>query len=97
MNKNKLLLSIIIFILTVFSVAFAVETNCPNLVLIDGTNGRVIYEKNAYEHVAPASTTKIMTAILVLEKGKKTDIVTASYDAIMSLPSRRKYGCHPSW
>ncbi|MBR3280894.1 MAG: hypothetical protein IKI57_03485 [Clostridia bacterium] len=46
-----------------------------------------MYEKEAYTHVPPASTTKIMTAILVLENGKITDRVTASYDAIMSVPS----------
>lgn len=28
-----------------------------------------------------------MTAILVLEKGKITDRVTASYDAVLSVPS----------
>lgn len=87
MKIFRLLLSIITTILILSSVAFAIETNCPNIILIDASNGRTIYEKNAFEHVAPASTTKIMTAILVLENGKLDDMVTASYDAIMQVPS----------
>ena len=34
----------------------------------------------------PASTTKILTAILVIENSNLDDLVTASYDAIMSIP-----------
>lgn len=47
-------------------------------VLIDGDNGRVLYEKNGYEVRAMASTTKIMTLILALEYGNLDDIVTIS-------------------
>ena len=36
-------------------------------VLMDGTSGRVLYGKNAEEPRAMASTTKIMTCILILE------------------------------
>ena len=39
-------------------------------ILYDVTNGRVLFEKNADEKLAPASTTKLMTALLVLEKSK---------------------------
>ena len=35
----------------------------------------------------PASTTKIVTAILVLENHSLDEKVTASYDAVMSIPS----------
>ncbi len=38
-------------------------------VLIDGDTGIVLYEKNAYEQRAMASTTKIMTALLTIEAG----------------------------
>ncbi|WP_317853869.1 D-alanyl-D-alanine carboxypeptidase family protein [Chakrabartyella piscis] len=50
-------------------------------VLIDGSNGRILYEKNADTELAMASTTKIMTAILVLELGDMKDIVTISQNA----------------
>lgn len=36
-------------------------------VLMDGASGRVLYEKNGYEAMANASTTKILTCILALE------------------------------
>lgn len=36
-------------------------------ILIDGKTGKVLYEKNADQKAYPASTTKIMTALLVLE------------------------------
>lgn len=37
-------------------------------VLIDAKNGNVLYEKNSDKKMYPASTTKIMTALLALEK-----------------------------
>ena len=46
--------------------------------LMDATNQRVLYEKNGYEVLPMASTTKIMTAILALEYGNLEDEVTVS-------------------
>lgn len=46
--------------------------------LLDASNNRVLYEKNGYEVLPMASTTKIMTAILALEYGNLEDIVTVS-------------------
>lgn len=54
--------------------------------LILGT-GKVLYEKNARDKRYPASTTKIMTAILALEHRSLTDTATVSYDAIFTVPS----------
>lgn len=42
----------------------------------------VVYAKNLYEKLYPASTTKILTAILVLENGNLDDIVTVSEMAV---------------
>ena len=53
-------------------------------VLIDADSGRILYEKNGQEFLANASTTKIMTCILALEKGNLKDVVTvSSYAASM--------------
>lgn len=49
--------------------------------LMDATNNRVLYEKNGYEVLPMASTTKIMTAILALEYGNLEDEVTISKKA----------------
>ncbi len=47
-------------------------------VLIEKDSKRVLYEKNAHEKMAMASTTKIMTCIVAIESGKLDEIVTIS-------------------
>ena len=49
--------------------------------LYDAEAGRVLYEKNGYEQMAMASTTKIMTLLIALEQGNLEDIVTVSKNA----------------
>lgn len=61
--------------------------NAESAILIDGDTGKVLYEKSAYEKRAPASTTKIVTALLALEHCKTTDIATVTSEAITSVPS----------
>ncbi|MFR6065720.1 MAG: D-alanyl-D-alanine carboxypeptidase family protein [Eubacterium sp.] len=56
-------------------------------ILMCADTGDIIYEKNAYEHVSPASVTKLMSMLLVLEaidSGKITleDKVTAGENAV---------------
>lgn len=46
--------------------------------LMDASNGRVLYEKNGYEKLPMASTTKIMTCIYTIEHGNLDDLVTIS-------------------
>lgn len=46
--------------------------------LMDADSGRVLYDKNADEVRAMASTTKIMTLIVALEYANENDIVTVS-------------------
>ena len=55
----------------------------PSAVLLDAATGTVLYESNARERLAPASVTKVMTMLLVMEAidgGKIAweDMVTAS-------------------
>ena len=56
-------------------------------VLIDSSTGKILYGKNENGKLYPASTTKILTAIIAIEHCKPTEKITASYDAVMSLPS----------
>ncbi|WP_242966908.1 D-alanyl-D-alanine carboxypeptidase family protein [Desulfosporosinus sp. FKA] len=46
--------------------------------LIDVQSGQTLFAKNPDEQLAPASTTKIMTGLLAIERGNLNDIVTAS-------------------
>lgn len=50
-------------------------------ILIDAQTGKVLYSKNKDEKMHPASTTKVMTAILLLEKGNLQDKVKISKSA----------------
>ena len=47
-------------------------------IVMDMESGRVLYEKNAHSQRAIASTTKILTSIIAIEKGNLEDIVTVS-------------------
>ena len=49
--------------------------------LMDPVNGQVLYEKNADEKIYPASTTKILTAIIAIESGKMNYLVTFPLEA----------------
>ncbi len=51
----------------------------------ESTTGEIVFEQNADEKLFPASTTKIMTAILALEYGNLSDTVTVSQNAVKSL------------
>ena len=54
------------------------ELYAKSAVLMDAKTGRVLYEKNGYERLPMASTTKIMTCIIALENADPETIVTAS-------------------
>lgn len=53
---------------------------------MDNKTNSVLYSKNENQRVYPASTTKILTAIIVLENCKLDDVVTASYNSVMGIP-----------
>ncbi|MDH7487566.1 MAG: D-alanyl-D-alanine carboxypeptidase family protein [Anaerolineae bacterium] len=44
--------------------------------LADARTGAVLFQRNAHQRLPPASTTKIMTALLALERGDLADMVT---------------------
>src|SRR5471030_416968 len=52
------------------------EINAEGCVLIDASTGEVLYGKNEEKVLEPASTTKVMTAIITLEKCKLDEEVT---------------------
>lgn len=53
-------------------------------IVMEVKTGKILYEKNAHKILEPASTTKIMTAILALEKGNMADMVTADEEATLA-------------
>lgn len=56
--------------------AEAVSVSAEAAILMDADSGEVLYEKNADSHMLIASTTKLMTALVVLECARMQDVVT---------------------
>ena len=56
-------------------------------VLLDAATGQVLYGKNENQQFYPASITKVMTALLVLEHCNLNDVVTFSASATTNLES----------
>lgn len=99
MNKFKFLLSLLMPVLAAaavmaYSNSIAITAPLPppgtiarSAVLIDADDNGVLFGKNEDEKVPPASTTKIMTAILALESGKLDEPITISENAVTVEPS----------
>lgn len=93
----RLILKFVIIIITflIFQMLFTItslassdelQIGSPSCILIESSTGEILYEKNSNEKRFPASTTKIMTAILTVENCKLTDVATASHNAVYSVP-----------
>jgi len=83
----KRLLTLAIILMLIISNTGIAYAEPPSLdagayILIDAQTGDVLCEKNSSESLYPASTTKIMTAILALENGDPEEVLTASQSAI---------------
>jgi D-alanyl-D-alanine carboxypeptidase (penicillin-binding protein 5/6) len=59
------------------SLLLAVDVTAQSAIVIDGGSGRVLWEKDAHSARFPASTTKVMTALLLIEKTRPEEIVVA--------------------
>lgn len=88
--KHKFLSTLISFslIFSLSSTTFAATktTSDPNIVgqaaiSIDADTGEVIYSKNPDQKIYPASTTKLLTALLLTKNKKPTDILSYSNSA----------------
>lgn len=64
----------------------APSVNAQAAILMDASSGEILYAKNATEAMYPASTTKLMTALLTLETSPLDDIVDFPFKAV-DIPS----------
>ena len=82
---------VFVFLLLFFSTSVLgastsnLSISSPSALLIEESTNTIIYEKNSNVKMYPASTTKILTALLTLEKGNLTDVVTVSDKAVDDL------------
>ena len=84
-KKNKIIICICLVILLIVCNEKIINAEKENFnlhaysaLLMDGNNGRVLWESKGFEEKAMASTTKIMTCIIALEYGNLEDTVTIS-------------------
>ena len=87
MKKFVAVFLVIIISLSGVSVFAENKNNEPDIssgsaILVQEGTGRIMYEKNADKRVFPASTTKVMTAMLAIEKLDPAQSLTASETAI---------------
>ena len=88
-QKFKIFILFLLMIIAIQSVSFANEVNLNSeaAILVEISTGRIIYEKNSTKKLYPASTTKILTAILVIENCNLDDLVTVRESALNNIPT----------
>lgn len=60
-------LALAMLIVPAYAVTGEPSVSAPSVVLMERETGQIIYEKNSHERLAPASVTKVMTLLLVME------------------------------
>ena len=63
--------------------ALSAAVSARSAVLIDASSGAVLFEKNSSERLPMASTTKIMTALIILEKMQLDEVVSVPKEATL--------------
>ena len=87
-----LLIPIILSMLCVPSFALEEpELQCRNAVLVDANYGEVLYSKGAYDKAYPASITKVMTALLVMEALESGQLTTDTVVTVSELAAQKSY------
>lgn len=99
MKTKKLIATIFLIFIILFNFEYVLSaesssstpSSIPSItstsaILIDNRTNKILYNKDINKKMFPASTTKILTAIIVLENCDLDDIVTTSYNAVMSVP-----------
>ena len=74
MKKILFLLSMILFMMPV-SAETNLALNAKSSILLEYSTGTILYENNSHERLAPASMTKMMSMLIILESIDK-EIIT---------------------
>ncbi len=81
MKKTVLAILVLIFLILPFKTS-ALGSSAKAAILINADTGEVIFEHNADEHLSMASTTKIMTALLLCENGDLEKEITVTAEML---------------
>ncbi|MDO4369143.1 MAG: D-alanyl-D-alanine carboxypeptidase [bacterium] len=85
---KRIFFLIIFFLLCISSNIYA--DNLSGYIVSDMKSGRIFYEKSANKRILPASTTKVMTAIVAIENSNLTDVVHVG-DEILTVDGTNIY------
>ena len=85
--SSYLFLFPLVFLL-ISSNCFAEIINSRAAITMDASTGEILFSKNPNRRLPPASTTKLMTAIVVMENANLSDVVTMSKNASHAAPSK---------
>lgn len=97
MNKIKRVLAVFLFLTVVFNCGFVEAkkkkkgyrgVTCRSVIFSDSTKVKRLYGKGVHDKVLPASTAKVMTALLVLEKLSLTEYVRVGKNATYVQPTK---------
>lgn len=82
--KKTIYIALLLIIILNFSIVYGenMELSAQAYILMDSKSGRILYEENCHNKMAMASTTKIMTALVALERGNLTDKVIINKDSV---------------
>ena len=91
---KKLLIMIFVLYMFIPCVVFAEENenstflapNAKSAIIVEYSTGKILYENNSHERMAPASMTKMMSLLLIMENIEKgvlkwDDMITVSENA----------------
>ena len=87
-------------LLAIVTVSYGIDVSAKSAIAIDASSGKVLWDKDADTSMFPASTTKIMTGLLLVERCKATDVIVAPADiekikeASMHLKPGEKVSAH---
>ena len=100
---RKIICFLIVFS-NIFCIAFAsnvipnkieLDLDCKSAILLEADTGTILYEKNSHEQLRPASVTKVMTLLLIMESIESGKI---SLDDMVGCSERaRKMGGSQIW
>src|SRR5512143_2644256 len=72
-------------------VVYADEISSRAAIVMEASTGRILYGKNPDLRLLPASTTKLMTAMIALDRANPNDIVVISEKAASCSPVKARF------
>lgn len=89
---REFILVIIIFALPITAQVMSTALDAESVILLDQNSGEILYRQNEHKRVYPASTTKVMTALLVIENGDLDEVITVGKEINLIAPDSSKAG-----